>query len=64
MKNTMEKTLGEITETRVEQAGPKGREFTYVDIGSIELDTKRIVDPKVLRVGCGQPTVCFINLST
>ncbi len=38
--------LGEITETRVEQTGPTGREFTYVDIGSIALDTKRIVDAK------------------
>jgi type I restriction enzyme, S subunit len=48
MTNAMQKTLGEITETRVEQTGPNGREFTYVDIGSIELDTKRIVEPKVL----------------
>jgi len=43
-------SLGEITENRVEQTGPKGREFTYVDISSIALDTKRIVDPKVLPV--------------
>ena len=40
--------LGDVTETRVEQTGPPGREFTYVDIGSIDRDTKRIVDPKVL----------------
>jgi type I restriction enzyme S subunit len=48
MTSTTEKTLGEITETKVAQTGPTGREFTYVDIGSIELDTKRILDPKVL----------------
>ena len=48
MRNVTQKTLSEITEARVEQTGPKGSEFTYVDIGSIELDTKRIVDPKVL----------------
>ena len=41
--------LGDLTETRVEQSGPQGREFTYVDIGSIDRDTKRIVDPKVLQ---------------
>ena len=40
--------LGDLTEARVEQTGPSGKEFTYVDIGSIELDTKRIVEPKVL----------------
>jgi len=43
-----QKTLGEITEARVEQTGPSGQEFTYVDIGSVELNTKRIVGPKVL----------------
>lgn len=40
--------IGEVTETRVEQTGPQGREFTYVDIGSIDRETKRIVEPKVL----------------
>ena len=40
--------IGEMTEMRVEQTGPQGREFTYVDIGSIDRETKRIVDPKVL----------------
>ena len=50
MMNMTQKTLGEITEERVEQTGPNGKEFTYVDIGSIELDTKRIVEPKVLPV--------------
>ena len=50
MMNMTQKTLGEITEERVEQTGPNGQEFTYVDIGSIELDTKRIIEPKVLPV--------------
>jgi len=40
--------LGDITETRVDKTGPTGREFTYIDIGSVELETKRIVEPKVL----------------
>jgi type I restriction enzyme S subunit len=40
--------LGEITETRVDKTGPTGREFTYIDIGSVELETKRIAEPKVL----------------
>ncbi len=40
--------IGEVTETRVEQTGPQSREFTYVDIGSIDRRTKRIVDPKVI----------------
>lgn len=40
--------LGDVTEGRIEQTGPLGREFTYVDIGSIDRDTKRIVDPKRL----------------
>ena len=38
-----------MTEERVEQSGPAGRsQFTYVDISSIDRETKRIVDPKVL----------------
>src|ERR1039458_7898667 len=41
--------LGELSEGRVAQDGPQGRrEFTYVDISSIDRETKRIVDPKVL----------------
>ena len=47
-KENMRAALGELTESRVEQTGPSGTEFTYVDIGSIELNTKRIVEPKVL----------------
>ena len=45
------RSIGEMTETRVEQRGPTGRgEFTYVDISSIDRETKRIIDPKVLPV--------------
>lgn len=44
-------TLGELTEGRVSQVGPTNRgEFTYVDISSIDRDSKRIVDSKVLPV--------------
>jgi type I restriction enzyme, S subunit len=43
--------LGELSEGRVSQDGPPSRgEFTYVDISSIDRETKRIVDPKVLPV--------------
>lgn len=43
------RTIGELTEARVEQCGPGGRiEFTYVDISSIDRETKRIIDPKKL----------------
>ena len=43
------RTIGELTEARVEQRGPNGRgEFTYVDISSIDRETKRIIEPKVL----------------
>jgi type I restriction enzyme S subunit len=40
--------IGDIVEPRVEQTGPQTSEFTYVDIGSIDRETKCIVDPKVL----------------
>jgi type I restriction enzyme S subunit len=44
------KAIAAMTEERVEQIGPTGRsEFTYVDISSIDRETKRIVDPKVLQ---------------
>jgi len=44
-------TLGAVTEEKVAQTGPReGPDFTYVDIGSIDNKTKRIVDPKRLRV--------------
>jgi type I restriction enzyme S subunit len=42
--------LGGVTEPRVYQGRPTGsREFTYVDISSIDNATKRIVEPKRLR---------------
>ena len=40
--------ISDMTETGVVQTGPQGREFTYVDIGSIDRDTKRIAYPKIL----------------
>jgi type I restriction enzyme S subunit len=44
-------SFGQMTEARVEQSGPMGAgEFTYVDISSIERETKRIMHPKVLPV--------------
>jgi type I restriction enzyme S subunit len=43
-------SLADLTEPRVEQIGPRGAAFTYVDIGSIDRDTKRIVDPKELAI--------------
>jgi len=42
--------LGDIAEERVAQCGPQGHDnFTYIDISSIDRDTKRIVAPKVLQ---------------
>lgn len=43
-----QKTLGEVTAPRIDQAGPDVAEFTYIDIGSIDRETKRILEPKVL----------------
>src|SRR5213592_3122432 len=41
--------LGEMSEERVAQHGPQGHgKFTYVDISSVDRETKRIVDPKIL----------------
>lgn len=49
MKTTLEKiSLEDLTAGKVDQSGPKGAEFTYVDIGSIDRETKRITDPKTL----------------
>ena len=42
------RTIGTVTEPRVAQTGPDGDEFTYVDIGSIDRETKRISDAKRL----------------
>ena len=41
--------LGEITEPKIDQAGPPPTgEFTYVDISSVDNGAKRIVEPKRL----------------
>lgn len=41
--------LGEITEPKIDQAGPPATgEFTYVDISSVDNRAKRIVEPKQL----------------
>lgn len=40
--------IGSVTEARVMQNKPEGKEFTYVDIGSIDRETKRIADAKTL----------------
>jgi type I restriction enzyme S subunit len=41
--------IGEITEPRIDQAGPPPTgEFTYVDISSVDNGAKRIVEPKRL----------------
>lgn len=43
--------LGEMAESGVAQDGPPScGEFIYVDISSIDRETKRIVEPKVLPV--------------
>lgn len=41
-------SLGDLTRDRVDQGGPIGDAFTYVDISSIDNTTKRIVEPKAL----------------
>ena len=45
---TQGRTIGELTEARVEQSGPNGYEFTYVDISSINRETKRVEEPKTI----------------
>jgi type I restriction enzyme S subunit len=43
------KNLGEIAVEKIEKNGPKGtNEFIYVDISSINIETKRICEQKVL----------------
>ncbi|WP_081722028.1 restriction endonuclease subunit S [Geminisphaera colitermitum] len=42
------KSLGALCVDNVEKTGPVGREFVYVDIGSINRETKRIEDAKTL----------------
>jgi type I restriction enzyme S subunit len=50
--NWIASSFGEIAAEPVEQDGPqKGRPFTYVDIGSIDKETKRIVSPQQLDGG-------------
>ena len=39
--------LGELADEPIEQSGPTG-DFFYVDIGSIDRETKKIADPKFL----------------
>jgi len=41
-------TIGEVTQSAVQQAPPNSGEFLYVDIGSIDYTTKRITSPKTL----------------
>jgi type I restriction enzyme S subunit len=43
-------SLGALSEKRVEQSGPLSTTFTYIDIGSIDRETKRIIDPKILPI--------------
>ncbi|MDX2112048.1 MAG: restriction endonuclease subunit S [Verrucomicrobiota bacterium] len=41
--------LGALTESRVAQDGPSTQvEFTYIDISSIDRETKRIIAPKII----------------
>ncbi|MBK1725379.1 hypothetical protein [Thiocystis violacea] len=40
-------TLGELADEPVEQTGPTG-DFVYIDISSIDRETKKISDPKPL----------------
>jgi type I restriction enzyme S subunit len=41
--------LDELTDPGIDQRGPGGTEFTYVDIGTVDTRTKQIVEPKRLR---------------
>jgi type I restriction enzyme S subunit len=44
-------TLGAVTEEKIAQNGPPPKgEFVYVDIGSIDIERKRIVEPSTLPV--------------
>ena len=45
--NSLLTTLGELADEPVEQVGPTG-DFLYVDISSIDRETKKITDPKRL----------------
>ena len=42
-----ETTLGDVTEDAIDQSGPRG-EFVYVDISSIDRETRKILSAKTL----------------
>lgn len=42
--------LGSLTNPNIEKSGPRSGGFTYVDIGSIDNETKRVAAPKTLDV--------------
>jgi type I restriction enzyme S subunit len=42
------RTLGDVAEEKIDQGGPTGSEFAYVDISSIDNDAKRVTAPKIL----------------
>jgi len=49
-KGWMKTTLGAITDDWIDTSGPASdEEFVYIDIGSVDNETKRIVSPKMLR---------------
>lgn len=43
-------TIGDLVESKVSQDGPADSTFRYIDIGSVDNVSKRIVDPKTLAV--------------
>src|SRR6266487_4781961 len=49
--NAEGRAIGELTEARVAQSRPNGHEFTYVDISSINRETKRIERPAAIPCG-------------
>lgn len=46
--NCSSAVIGDLVEPRVDQGGPSCSEFTYVDISSIDNESKRICQPKLL----------------
>lgn len=49
LSEQIQKTLGAVSEDKVAQNGPASQgEFVYVDIGSIDIERKRIVEPTAL----------------
>ena len=60
----MAATIGEVVEEKVRQDGPAvDKQFTYVDIGSIDNETKRVADPKLLAHNAA-PSRARQNLAT